>query len=300
MDYMIRMTAAEETVRAFAVTARNTIEEARRRHDSSPVVTAALGRLLCGGAMMCMMEKEDEELLTLQVMGDGPIGGITVTASPNGLLKGFANETNVELPLKYPGKLDVGSAVGSGILRVMRERSRTENAFSAAGEPYIGTVELVSGEIAEDLTYYFAQSEQTPSAVGLGVLVDTDISVRCAGGFIVQLMPDASDETIGLLEANLQGLRPVTELLNEGMSPENMLGELLKGMDAALLEKRRVAYRCDCSKERVAKSLAALPREDLREMIEDGKPTEARCRFCNERYEFSTEELLALMPRPVN
>ncbi|MBQ7677783.1 MAG: Hsp33 family molecular chaperone HslO [Lachnospiraceae bacterium] len=294
-DYMLRATAANDTIRAFAITAKDTIEEARRRHDTAPVVTAALGRLLCGGAMMCMMEKEDEGLLTLQVLGDGPVGGITVSASPDGLLKGFANETNVELPLKYPGKLDVGTAVGSGILRVMREQKRAEaDPFAAAGEPYIGTVELVSGEIAEDLTYYFAQSEQTPSAVGLGVLVDKDITVRCAGGFIVQLMPDVTDEAISLLEQNIQSIRPVTELLDEGMMPEGLLEELLKGMDVTVLEKRPVAYRCDCSRERVTKSLAALPKEDLQEMIDDAKPVEVRCQFCNEKYEFAIEELKKL------
>ena len=294
-DYMLRATAANDTIRAFAITAKDTIEEARRRHDTAPVVTAALGRLLCGGAMMCMMEKEDEGLLTLQVLGDGPVGGITVSASPDGLLKGFANETNVELPLKYPGKLDVGTAVGSGILRVMREQKRAEaDPFAAAGEPYIGTVELVSGEIAEDLTYYFAQSEQTPSAVGLGVLVDKDITVRCAGGFIVQLMPDVTDEAISLLEQNIQSIRPVTELLDEGMTPEGLLEELLKGMDVTVLEKRPVAYRCDCSRERVTKSLAALPKEDLQEMIDDAKPVEVRCQFCNEKYEFAIEELKKL------
>ena len=291
-DYMIRVTAAKDTIRAFAITAKDTVEEARTRHNTSAVVTAALGRLLCGAAMMSMMEKEDNGLITVQVIGDGPIGGVTVTASPDGILKGFANETDVEVPLKHKGKLDVGAAVGNGILRVMRERRpNEEDAFAGRGEPYVGTVQLVSGEIAEDLTYYFAQSEQTPSAVGLGVLIDTDISVRCAGGFIVQLMPDVSDEDIALLERNIQNIRPVTELLDEGMTPERLLRELLAGMEQTVLERREVSYRCDCSKERVTKSLVALPKSDLQEMVDDGKPVEVRCQFCSDRYVFSIEEI---------
>ena len=285
-DYMVRATAAGETVRAFAITGKESVEEARRRHDTSPVVTAALGRLLCGGAMMSMMEKEEEDLLTVQVIGDGPMQGMTVTANPAGILKGFANVSNVDVPPKYKGKLDVGTAVGNGILRVMRD--------TGAAEPYVGTVALVSGEIAEDLTYYFAQSEQTPSAVGLGVLVEKDCTVANAGGFIVQLMPDVSDETLSRLEENIQAIKPVTEMLAEGMSPEDMLAELLKGMDMTVLERRDVAYTCDCSKERIIRSLIALPQADLQELIDDGKPIEVRCEFCNERYEFSSDELAAL------
>ncbi len=291
-DYMIRATAADDTIRAFAVTAKETTEEMRKRHDTAPVVTAALGRLLSAAAMMCRMQKEEQGLLTIQVLGDGPIGGMTVTAGPDGLLKGFANATNVEVPLKYPGKLDVGTAVGNGILRVMRERrSGKDDPYGVPGEPYVGTVQLVSGEIAEDLTYYFAQSEQTPSAVGLGVLVDKDVTVRCAGGFIVQLMPDASDESIEKLEANIRALRPVTEMLDDGMSPEALLEALLSGMEINFLEKTEIGFRCDCSKERITKSLMALPKEDLQEMIDDNKPIEVRCQFCNEQYEFGVEEI---------
>ncbi len=284
-DYMIRATAADNSIRAFAITARDTVEEARARHDTSPVVTAALGRLLCASAMMSMMDKEDTGLLTIQVIGDGPIGGITVTASGEGILKGFSNSNTVELPPKSKAKLDVGTAIGNGILRVMREVSASN------GEPYIGTVELVSGEIAEDLTYYFAQSEQTPSTVGLGVLVDTDITVKRAGGFIIQLMPDVSDASIDLLENNIQKIRPVTELLDEGYTPEMLLEELLAGMQISFLEKREVSYNCDCSRKRVEKSLAALPGKDISDMINDGKNIEVRCQFCNARYEFTPEEL---------
>ncbi len=286
-DKMIRMTAANDTIRAFAVSAGDTVEEMRRRHGTSPVVTAALGRLLCGAAMMSMMEKDEEDLLTLQVSGDGPIGTLTVTASGGGVLKGLASHTDVEVPPKYAGKLDVGRAVGHGVLRVMRD--------TGAPEPYAGTVELVSGEIAEDLTYYFAQSEQTPSAVGLGVLVDRDCRVAEAGGFIVQLMPDAAEETIAALEKNIGELPQVTALLSEGAAPEDILERVLSGLSPRVLEHRDVSYRCDCSKERVIRSLLAISRADLVEMVSearaDGKPIEARCHFCNETYVFSPEEL---------
>ena len=286
MDYQIRATAAEDTIRAFAITAKDTVEEARKRHHTFPVVTAALGRMLCGGAMMSMMEKEEDNLLTLQVIGDGPMQGITVTASPTGVLKGFANVTNVDIPAKYKGKLDVGAAVGKGILRVLRD--------TGAPEPYVGTVALVNGEIAEDLTYYFAQSEQTPSAVGLGVLVDTDWTVLCAGGFIIQLMPEASENTISTLEENISQIRPVTEMLSQGLTPENILEVLLNGLQPTILEKREVSYHCDCSRDKIIRSLISLNKKDLQEMIDDAKPIEVRCDFCGDRYEFSPEDLRQL------
>ncbi|MBQ9632509.1 MAG: Hsp33 family molecular chaperone HslO [Lachnospiraceae bacterium] len=287
MDYKIRATAQNDTIRAFAITARETVEEARQRHDTSPVISAALGRMLCGASMMSMMEKEEENLLTLQVIGDGPVGGITVSASPGGLLKGFANVSRVDLPPKYKGKLDVGTAVGQGILRVLRD--------TGAPEPYVGTVALTSGEIGDDLTYYFAQSEQTPSAVGLGVLVDTDWSIACAGGFIVQLMPDATEETIEILERNLADFRPVTEYLSEGRSPEDLLELLLKDLSPSVLEKKPVAYQCDCSRKKVIRSLISLGQKDLGELAQNDKPTEVRCDFCNRTYSFSPEELRTLM-----
>lgn len=285
-DYKIRAMAAGDTIRAFAITAKDTTDEARKRHNSSPVVTAGLGRMLMGASMMSMMEKKEDALLTLQAIGDGPMQGITVTAGTGGLLKGFANVCDVDLPPKYKGKLDVGGAIGPGILRVMRDEG--------APEPYVGTVELVSGEIAEDLTYYFAQSEQTPSAVGLGVLIDVDTSVKCAGGFIVQLMPEASDQTISILEENIKNLPPVTEMMDRGYTPEMLLEEILKGLDITILEKADVAYRCDCGKERITKSLLALNKADLQEMIDDGKPIEVRCQFCNEKYNFSIDELVMI------
>ena len=285
-DYMIRAVAGNDEIRAFAITSRELTEYARAAHDTSPVVTAALGRLLSGGAMMGMMMKDESDLLTVQVRGDGPVGGITVTADNRGHVKGFPNVSDVDIPLKYRGKLDVGGAVGNGFLRVMRD--------TGAKEPYVGTVQLQTGEIAEDLTYYFAQSEQTPSAVGLGVLVDTDRTVKHAGGFIVQLMPDTSDEVITTLEENLKNLPSVTEMLGEGKTPEGILEEVLSGLTVRVTEQLPVSFTCNCSRERIEKSLISLPKTDLQEMIDDGKPVEVRCQFCCKTYEFSVEELKAL------
>ena len=230
-DYLIRATAAGEFVRAFAITSGKLVEAARQKHDSSPVVTAALGRTLSAGIMMGSMMKDEKDLLTLQLLGDGPCGGITVTSDCMGHAKGFAAHPQVDLPPRADGKLDVGGAVGSGILRVMKD--------IGLKEPYVGTVALRSGEVAEDLTYYFAVSEQTPSSVALGVLVDRDCSVKCAGGFIIQLMPGASDEIIDALEANLSSLPPVTAMLSEGLIPEEILERVLSGMDVRITDRIR-------------------------------------------------------------
>ncbi len=288
-DYMIRATAANDEIRAFAITSRDTAEYARAAHDTSPVVTAALGRLLSGGAMMGLMMKDEKDLLTVQVRGDGPIGGITVTADNCGNVKGFPNVSDVDIPLKYRGKLDVGKAVGNGFLRVMRD--------TGGKEPYVGTVQLQTGEIAEDLTYYFAQSEQTPSAVGLGVLVDTDCTVKYSGGFIVQLMPDASEETIAKLEENIKGLKSVTEMIGDGKDPEGILETVLDGLSMRVLDKIPVNFTCNCSRERIERSLISLPKSDLQEMIDDAKPVEVRCQFCCKKYEFTPEELTGLIKK---
>lgn len=285
-DHKIRAMAAGGTIRAFAVTGRDTVEEARQRHHLQPVVTAALGRTLMAASMMCDMEKDEDSLLTVQFLGDGPVGGITVTASPSGVLKGFANNPNVELPPKRPGKLDVGRAVGNGMLRVMRD--------TGAPDPYIGTVQLVSGEIAEDLTSYFARSEQVPSSVGLGVLVGTDSAVSEAGGFIVQLMPDVSDGSIDILENNIKNISSVTTMLQSGMGPEDMLGRLLDGLDLQITDSSPVSFCCDCSKERVRRSLISLNKEEIREIIQEGKPIETGCQFCGAKYKFTVPELREL------
>lgn len=282
-DYLVRATAADAQIRAFAATTRQMVETARQKHDTSPVVTAALGRLLTAGSMMGSMLKGEEDLLTLQVTGDGPMGGMTVTADSKGHVKGYANEPQVILPANSQGKLDVGGAVGSGILRVIQD--------SGLKDPYVGQTVLQTGEIAEDLTYYFATSEQVPSSVGLGVLMERDNTVRQAGGFIVQLMPFAEEETISMLEQNLGKIRSVTSMLDEGLTPEELLGLVLEGMDIQFRDTCEVEFSCSCSKERVEKALISIGREEIDKMIADGEPIEVKCHFCNKGYQFSVQEL---------
>ena len=282
-DYLVRATAADAQIRAFAATTRQMVETARQKHDTSPVVTAALGRLLTAGSMMGSMLKGEEDLLTLQVTGDGPMGGMTVTADSKGHVKGYANEPQVILPANSQGKLDVGGAVGSGILRVIQD--------SGLKDPYVGQTVLQTGEIAEDLTYYFATSEQVPSSVGLVVLMERDNTVRQAGGFIVQLMPFAEEETISRLEQNLGKIRSVTSMLDEGLTPEELLGLVLEGMDIQFRDTCEVEFSCSCSKERVEKALISIGREEIDKMIADGEPIEVKCHFCNKGYQFSVQEL---------
>lgn len=282
-DYLVRATAADAQIRAFAATTRQMVETARQKHDTSPVVTAALGRLLTAGSMMGSMLKGEEDLLTLQVTGDGPMGGMTVTADSKGHVKGYANEPQVILPANSQGKLDVGGAVGSGTLRVIQD--------SGLKDPYVGQTVLQTGEIAEDLTYYFATSEQVPSSVGLGVLMERDNTVRQAGGFIVQLMPFAEEETISRLEQNLGKIRSVTSMLDEGLTPEELLGLVLEGMDIQFRDTCEVEFSCSCSKERVEKALISIGREEIDKMIADGEPIEVKCHFCNKGYQFSVQEL---------
>ena len=282
-DYLVRATAADAQIRAFAATTRQMVETARQKHDTSPVVTAALGRLLTAGSMMGSMLKGEEDLLTLQVTGDGPMGGMTVTADSKGHVKGYANEPQVILPANSLGKLDVGGAVGSGILRVIQD--------SGLKDPYVGQTVLQTGEIAEDLTYYFATSEQVPSSVGLGVLMERDNTVRQAGGFLVQLLPFAEEETISRLEQNLGKIRSVTSMLDEGLTPEELLGLVLEGMDIQFRDTCEVEFSCSCSKERVEKALISIGREEIDKMIADGEPIEVKCHFCNKGYQFSVQEL---------
>lgn len=285
-DYLVRATAADAQVRAFAVTARDTVETARAAHDTSPVMTAALGRLLCAGAMMGSMMKGEADILTLQVQGDGPAGGLTVTADSRGRVKGYAVNPQVILPPNSQGKLDVGGAVGAGSLRVIKDLGLKE--------PYVGQTQLQTGEIAEDLTYYFAASEQVPSSVGLGVLMEKNNTVKQAGGFIVQLMPFAEGNVIEKLEANLCRIHSVTKLLEDGNSPEQILGILLEGMDMEILSDMPVEFYCNCSRERVAKALYSIGKKEMDEMIKDGEPIEVKCHFCNTAYQFSVEDLVQI------
>lgn len=284
---MVRATAANAQIRAFAATTRNLVEEMRGIHNTSPVASAALGRLLTGGAMMGAMMKGEDDLLTLQVKGDGPIGGMTVTADANGNVKGYANEPQVILPASPAGKLDVGAAVGKGILRVVKDMGLKE--------PYVGQTILQTGEIAEDLTYYFAASEQTPSSVGLGVLMEKNNTVKQAGGFILQLMPYAEEAVIARLEDNLRRFPSVTAALEAGDTPEQMLGILLDGLDMEIGESMDMRYHCDCSRKRVERAMISLGKKEIEEMIAEGKEVEVGCQFCNKKYKFTVEELERLI-----
>lgn len=287
MDYMIRATAANAQIRAFAATTKDLVDTARTTHQTSPVVTAALGRLLTGGVMMGAMLKGDDDLLTLQISGDGPLKGMTVTADSTGKVKGYALEPQIMLPPSKAGKLDVGGAVGNGFLRVIKDMGLKE--------PYVGQTDLQSGEIAEDLTYYFATSEQVPSSVGLGVLMEKDNTVKQAGGFIVQLMPFTEDEVIDRLEENLKKFSSVTTVLDEGKTPEEMLEMLLEGLDVVVTDKIPVSFQCNCSKSRVEKALISIGKKELQEMIDEGEEIEVNCHFCNTAYRFTVEELKELL-----
>lgn len=282
-DYLVRATTAGAQIRAFACTTKGVVEAARQAHDTSPVVTAALGRLLSAGAMMGSMQKGEEDLLTLQIKGDGPMQGLLVTADSKGGVKGYANVPDVILPANALGKLDVAGAVGHGTLSVIRDMGLKE--------PYVGQTLLQTGEIAEDLTYYFASSEQVPSSVGLGVLMERDNTVRQAGGFIVQLMPFAEDGAIDRLERNLSGITSVTAMLDAGDTPEQMLGRILEGLDCQVTDTCPVAFSCNCSKERIEKVLISLGKKEIQDMIHEGREVEVNCHFCNTHYRFSVEEL---------
>ena len=287
-DYIVRATAANGQVRAFAAITREIVEEARQHHGTSPVATAALGRLLTAGTMMGSMMKNETDMLTLQVRGDGPIGGITVTADSKGDVKGYVENPDVMLPPKN-GKLDVGGAVGIGLLQVIKEMGLKE--------PYSGQTILVSSEIAEDLTYYFANSEQVPSSVGLGVLMEKDNTVKTAGGFIIQMMPFAEDATISQIEENLKHVTSVTELLDKGYTPEQLLEELLGNVGLEITDTMPTRFYCNCSKERVEQAVASVGKKDIQEMINDGKPIEVKCHFCNTAYHYSVEELKNILKR---
>ena len=288
-DYMVRATAAEGQIRAFAIQGREMVEEARRRHDTSPVVTAALGRLLEAGAMMGIMMKGEKDLLTLQIDCSGPVKGLTVTADSHGKVKGFAKVPQVMLPPSKMGKLDVGGALDLGVLSVIKDLGLKE--------PYVGQTELKTGEIGDDLTYYFANSEQTPSSVGLGVLMERDNTVKQAGGFIIQLMPFAQEELIDKLEKKLQSMESVTAYLDRGLGPEELLEELLGEFGLEILERMDTEFSCNCSKERVEKAIISIGRKELNEMVQEGKPIEVKCHFCNEAYEFTIEDLKKIIQK---
>lgn len=288
-DYIVRAMAAGQQIRAFAITSKELVEKAREAHNTSPVATAALGRLLSAGAMMGVMMKGEKDVLTLQMKGSGPLGGNTVTADSKGNVKGYVDNPNVILPPNKDGKLDVGGAIGVGILNVIKDLGLKE--------PYNGSVELKTGEIGDDLTYYFAASEQVPSAVGLGVLMNKDNTVKQAGGFIIQLMPFIADEVVDKLEAKLAKVKSVTAMLDGGYTPEMILEELLGEFGLEITDTMPTQFYCNCDRARVEKALIGAGRAALNEMVQDGKTIEVNCHFCNEKYEFTVEDLKELIRR---
>jgi molecular chaperone Hsp33 len=288
-DYLVRATAADAQIRAFAVTSRELTETARQAHNTSPIATAALGRTMSGALMMADMLKNDKDLLTIQISGDGPLQGITVTADNHGNVKGYVTNPMVILPPNAQGHLNVGGAVGNGTLTVIRDLGLKD--------PYVGQIALHSGEIADDLTYYYAESEQIPSSVGLGVLMNHNNTVRQAGGFVVQLMPFAEEETIARLEQNLAGIAPVTTMLNMGNTPEQMLEKVLDGLNPVITARNPVEFRCNCGKERYERALVLLGHEEVQKIVDDGEPIEIKCQFCGKTYRFSREELQAVLKK---
>lgn len=282
-DYIIRAMAANQQIRAFAATTKDLVEHAREIHGTSPVAIAALGRLLTAGSMMGAELKGEKDILTLQIKGDGPMSGLTVTADSSANVKGYVNNPTFVNPPNYLGKFDVGGAIGYGTLRVIKDMGLKE--------PYVGETDLITGEIAEDLTYYFAKSEQIPTAVGLGVLMNKENTVRQAGGFIIQLMPFADESVIDTLEARINEVKSVTSMLEDGFSPEGILEHILEPFDIEFTDKIPTAYKCNCSRERVSKALLSVGRKELEEMVNEGNDITLNCHFCNTDYTFSVDEI---------
>lgn len=287
MNRIIRANTQNQEVRAFVAETRELVNTAASKHGTSPVASAALGRLLTAGAMMGVTLKGEQDLITLTISGDGPIDKIIVTVDGAGHVKGYVNNPIVDIPTKQNGKLDVSGAIGKGMLTVIRDYGLKE--------PYIGQIELISGEIAEDLTYYFASSEQTPSVVALGVLVDKDYSIKQSGGFMIQLMPGASDETISKIEDNIRSIDSVTTMFEKGLSAEDILSIILKGLDPKITDVTNPEFYCNCSKDRVEKALISIGKKDIESMIHDNEPIELKCHFCNEAYHFTVDELKVIL-----
>lgn len=292
MDYILRATAGNGSVRIFIANTTNTVQTAFEKHQTSPVISAALGRCLTAAAIMGNMLKSDSDLITIKVNGDGLAKGLVVTSDNKSNVKGYPLVPIVDIPLNENGKLNVKGAIGNGNLIVIKDLGLKE--------PYIGQIPLVSGEIAEDLTYYFAKSEQTPSAVSLGVLVDVDYSIKQAGGFIIQVMPDADDEIICTLEHKLKHLKPFTELLEDGHTPEDIADALLGEFNLKILDKVPVNFYCNCSKQRVEKALISIGKDELEKIIEEDKKATLHCHFCNKDYNFSENDLKEILKNATN
>ncbi|MBQ8941837.1 MAG: Hsp33 family molecular chaperone HslO [Firmicutes bacterium] len=288
-DYILRATFANDSGRIFVADTRETVNQAFEYHKTSPVMTAALGRTLTGAAIMGSMLKSDDDLLTVTIKGDGPGAGLTVTANNKVQVKGYTYNPVVDIPLKQNGKLDVAGALGFGTMTIIKDLGLKE--------PYVGQIPLVSGEIAEDLTYYFAKSEQVPSAVSLGVLVDRDYTVKQSGGFIIQLLPSADEEVISKLEEKMKTIKSVTQMLEEGMDCEQILNETVGDMEPKILDRIPVEYYCNCDRERVEKALISVGRKELEDILATDKQATLHCHFCNKDYHFSEEDIKNILER---
>lgn len=290
-DYILRATAADLKIRAFAIRSTELVEYARQRHNTSPAATAALGRLLSAGAMMGVMMKGENDVLTLQMKGDGPIEGLTVTADPHGNVKGYPGNPNVIIPVNYAGKLDVGAAIGYGELIVIKDLGMKE--------PYVSQTPLGTSEVAEDLTFYFAKSEQTPSSVALGVLMAPDNTVAQAGGFIIQVMPGIDEELVDQLEERIGAITSVTEMMEQGMGPKEILETILGDMDLQIIDEIGARFFCDCSKSKVSRALIAMGKTELQSILDEGEEIEVKCHFCNTAYTYSIPEIRFLLEQAV-
>ena len=288
-DYILRATFANDSGRIFVADTKETVNQAFEYHKTSPVMTAALGRTLTGAAIMGSMLKSDDDLLTVTIKGDGPGAGLTVTANNKVQVKGYTYNPVVDIPLKQNGKLDVAGALGFGTMTIIKDLGLKE--------PYVGQIPLVSGEIAEDLTYYFAKSEQVPSAVSLGVLVDRDYTVKQSGGFIIQLLPSADEEVISKLEEKMKTIKSVTQMLEEGMDCEQILNETVGDMEPKILDRIPVEYYCNCDRERVEKALISVGRKELEDILATDKQATLHCHFCNKDYHFSEEDIKNILKR---
>ena len=287
-DYLVRGMTMDSFVKAVAIRSTELVRRGAQIHNTTPNATAAFGRALTAASMMGNMQKVDNGSMTMQIKGGGPIGSIVCVSDPIGNVRGYVYEPNVPLVEKFPGKLDVGATVGTdGTLTVIRDLQMKE--------PYVGSVPLVSGEIGDDVTAYFAQSEQTPTACALGVLVDTDLSVKVAGGYLIQLLPGAPDEVIDKVEAGIQRAGSVTTMLNSGMTPEDMLGQVLGDLGVVFMETTEVCYKCYCDRDRVTSALISLGKKELQEILDDGKPFPISCQFCDTVYEFTPEDVAKLI-----
>ncbi len=287
-DKLIKATAKDGMVRIIGAITTNLVNEGTKIHDCTPVCSAAFGRMLTAGALMGSMLKGHKEVTTLKINGGGDINGITVTAHSDSSVKGFIGNPYVDRPLNEKGKLDVGGAVGTnGILYVIKDLGLKD--------PYVGQVPIQTGEIGDDFAFYFTVSEQTPSAVSLGVLVDRDLSIKCAGGFIVQMMPGSDELLADVITYRLQEVPPITTMINEGKTIEEILEFIFEGMELKILEVSTPAYKCDCSRKRVEKALVSIGKKDLQELYDDGKGEEIVCNFCNKKYEFTKEDIGELL-----